>query len=128
MRAEDGANGAPLPSVDQDVLEVLRGMQADGEPDLLVELVEIFTEDASAGLVALREALDQGDAEGLEQRAHALKGGAGNLGVSRRAQIAARLETLGRSGDLEGAGDLLEDLQSEFEKARAELSASVLRS
>jgi len=104
-------------------------MQTEGEPDLLVELAEMFDEDASTRLRALREALERGDAESLKQTAHALKGSAANLGARRMAHMAARIEELaGGSESLKGMTDLLEELQSEFKGVRAELSASLLES
>ena len=44
------------------------------------------------------------------------------------ANVASELEALGRSGNLEGAEELLEELQSEFERANAELSTSLFES
>ena len=123
---DSGAIDSSLPTVDQRVLDGLREMLLDGEPDLLAELVELFVEDASARLESLREALNVGDADSIAKTAHALKGSAGNLGASRMTRVAAQLETLGRSGNLESAEDLLEQLRDEFEKVSAELSASLL--
>jgi two-component system, sensor histidine kinase and response regulator len=123
-----------IPSIDHEVLDALREMQGEGEPDFLAELAEIFEEDASRRLKELREALERGDAESLKQRAHALiKGSAANLGASRMAHMAARIEELaGSSGDLKEeevvVTGLLEELQREFEEVSAELSASLLES
>jgi HPt (histidine-containing phosphotransfer) domain-containing protein len=64
-------------------------MQLDGEPDLLADLVEVFADDASARLEALREALIQADADGIAKTAHTLKGSAGNCGASRMSHSAA---------------------------------------
>jgi CheY-like chemotaxis protein len=121
-----GTIDSSLPTVDQGVLDGLREMQPDGEPDFLAELVEIFAEDASARLESLQKALDAGDANSFAKTAHILKGSSGNLGASRMTRVAAQLETLGRSGNLKSAEDLLEQLRHEFEKVNAELSASLL--
>jgi HPt (histidine-containing phosphotransfer) domain-containing protein len=127
--AVDSSIDRSIPSLDHEVLDGLREMQEVGEPDLLAELVEIFVEDASARLRALREALERSDAESLKQTAHALKGSAANLGARRMAHIAARIEKLtGDSGDLMEVAGLLEELQREFEGVSAELSASLLES
>jgi HPt (histidine-containing phosphotransfer) domain-containing protein len=126
----DSSIDSSIPSLDHEVLDALREMQGEGEPDLLAELVEIFEEDASTRLRALREALERGDAESLKQTAHALKGSAANLGARRMAHMAARIEELaGGSESLkEEVADLLEELQREFKGVRAELSASLLES
>jgi HPt (histidine-containing phosphotransfer) domain-containing protein len=106
----------------------LRQMQLDGEPDLLADLVEVFADDASARLEALREALIQADTDGIAKTAHTLEGSAGNLSASRMSHSAAQLEERGRSGYSEDVEDLLRELHSEFEKANAELSKALLKS
>jgi CheY-like chemotaxis protein/HPt (histidine-containing phosphotransfer) domain-containing protein len=126
--AVDSSIDPSVPSLDHDVVDGLREMQDEGEPDLLAELVEIFAEDTHTRLTDLREALDRGNAESLKQTAHALKGSAANLGARRMAHFAARIEELGDSGDLKEVADLLEELQREFEGVSAELSASLLES
>ncbi len=132
---EDGTTeyGTPTPEsdgrpvLDHAVLESLRGLQEEGEPDLLAELVEVFEQDVLPRLAALREALQNGDAGAIERTAHTLKGSAGNLGVARMAETARLLEESGRAGDLRAAPDLLRRLDADFEEARAEFSALPLK-
>lgn len=114
-----------FPSVDWEVIDGLRGIRGEGEPDLLVELVEIFREDTPARISALREALEGGDAEGLRLAAHGLKGGSGSLGARRMARIAERVEAVARSGDLSSAAERIPELEVEFERVCAELSSSL---
>jgi HPt (histidine-containing phosphotransfer) domain-containing protein len=52
-----------------------------------------------------------------------MKGGAGNLGAVRITTICARLEELGRAGDLSGAEELLTELEAEVERVRIRLQA-----
>jgi hypothetical protein len=59
-----------IPSIDHEVLDGLREMQTEGEPDLLVELAEIFDEDASTRLRAVREALERGGMPRASSRPH----------------------------------------------------------
>ncbi|QIN79092.1 PAS domain S-box protein [Rubrobacter marinus] len=120
---EEGAEA--FPSVDWEVLDGLRGIRGEGEPDLLVELFEIFEEDTPARIAALREAHERGDAEGLRLAAHGLKGGSGSFGARRMARIAEGVEALGRSGDLDGAAERIAELEDEFWRVCAELAASL---
>ena len=126
----DSSIDSSITSLDHEVLDALREMQGEEVRLLLAELAEIFEEDASTRLRALREALERGDAESLKQTAHALKGSAANLGARRMAHMAARIEelTAGGSESLKEVADLVEELQREFEGVRAELSASLLES
>ncbi len=119
-------DGRPL--LDRAVLEGLRGLQEPGEPDLLAELVEVFERDVPQRLAALREALQGGDAGTIERTAHTIKGGAGNLGVARMAETARLLEESGRAGDFSAVPALLQRLDADFEEARAEFSALLLKS
>jgi two-component system, sensor histidine kinase and response regulator len=61
-------------SLDRNVLAGLRELQAQGEGDILGELVELFFADVPTRLVALREAVRAGNARFVEGIAHALKG------------------------------------------------------
>ncbi len=96
------------------VLEGLRELQGEGEPDILEELIELFLEEVPAELAALREATEGGDARTVERVAHTLKGSAGNMGAVGMAKICADLETAGVSG-------LLDLLDAEFLRVRQAL-------
>ena len=60
---------------------------------------------------------------GLRAAAHRLKGTFGSLAADHAAALAARLECLGRDGDLENAPRELENLKREAERVDAELRA-----
>ncbi|MGB3681619.1 MAG: PAS domain S-box protein [Rubrobacteraceae bacterium] len=124
VHAEDGQaeDGHVL---DPDVLESLRGLQEPGEPDILAELAELFLEDATAQIGALREAVETGDAQAILRLAHALKGSSGNMGAKETSRICARLEELGRLENTNSAGDLLDQLEIEFDAARTALEALI---
>jgi two-component system, sensor histidine kinase and response regulator len=119
---------APDASIDQSVLEGLRELQEEGEPDVLKELIELFLEDVPSQLEALREAEERDDAKSVERTAHTLKGSSGNMGATRMATLCAELEVVGGSGSLARAPELFEQLKAEFDRVRtvlrAELSAS----
>jgi two-component system, sensor histidine kinase and response regulator len=119
---------APDGSIDHSVLEGLRELQEEGEPDVLKELIELFLEDIPSQLKALREAEERDDAMSVERTAHTLKGSSGNMGATRMATLCAELEEVGGSGNLANAPELLEQLKAEFDRVRtvlrAELSAS----
>ncbi|MBA2269066.1 MAG: PAS domain S-box protein [Chthoniobacterales bacterium] len=108
--------------IDQSMLERLRDLQEEGEPDLLAELVEMFLPDASARLKTLRGAVKRGDERFVERAAHTLKGSALNMGAVRMSEICAELEEVGRSGDLVRALQLLDQLDAEFSRVSRELS------
>ncbi len=80
----------------------------DDDPEML-ELIEQFVNDLQADVVALRAALERQDLEKIKVMAHQLKGCAGGYGFGEISEIAARVESLAKSGE---AG---EDLGRELE-------------
>ncbi len=114
-----------VPSVDWQVIDELRDLREEGEPDLLAELIEVFEADTAARLSALRDAVEKGDAEGLRRAAHALRGGSGSLGALRLSRLAEDVESAARSGNLDAVTEQIKGLEGEYERVRAELSASV---
>ena len=118
--------GAEAP-LNESVLEGLRELQAEGEPDILEELIELFLTDVPPELVALREAVESGDAHSVERIAHTLKGSGGNMGAVRMAAICAELEEIGRSETLAGAPVWISRLEEEFERVRVALEENLPR-
>jgi PAS domain S-box-containing protein len=114
--------------LDRTVLEGLRELQKEGEPDILEELIGLFLADVPSQLVALREALEAGDAPFVERIAHTLKGSSGNMGATRMTAICSELEEVGASGDLSRAPELLEQLNEEFGRVGVALEAKIARS
>ncbi len=113
------------PQEEQDPLDraVVESLRELGGDEMLSELTEVFLEDTSSGLAALKEASETGDAEAIERVAHTLKGSAGNMGAKRMAAICSELQDAGESGDLSGASELLVGLKAEFERVRPALEA-----
>ena len=75
----------------------------DGDRELLLELIDVFLEDAPQRIQAVRRALEAHDAEALYKAAHALKGSAGNFGAPDVVSRAIRLEAVARENDLDAA-------------------------
>ncbi len=125
--AEDrGVTGAG-PPLDAAVLETLRSLQEEGEPDILAELARMFLDDAALRLEELRRAIGEADAGKVRGVSHALKGSSGNMGATRVSEACADLEEAGESGDLAEAPRLLERLEEELGLARPALEAGVAR-
>jgi len=73
-----------------------------------------FRERAPDDLEKLRQAVTAGEVEEATRLAHGLKGAAGYVAAERVRELAGKLETMGRDGDLSEAEDLLMQLQSEL--------------
>ncbi len=121
--AEGGGAPDAAPPLDPEVIETLRSLQGEGEPDLVAELAGMFLDDATLRLEELRDAIGEADAGRVRGVAHSLKGSSGNMGATRVHEVCAELERAGESGDLAAAPRLLERLEGELALARPALEA-----
>src|ERR1700730_15281911 len=81
-------------TVDLSVLTNFDDAQLDGEPDLIVELIDLYLEEASKLLAVMREAVSKKDALPIKQAAHSLRGSSGNLGILQMALMCRELEQM----------------------------------
>ncbi len=92
-----------------------------GDAELLAEMAEVFLSEVYGLLGRLRCCVADGDAAGLGQAAHQLKGAASNFYAERTVEAALRLEQMGRQNELGGSQEALVTLVVEFERLRLEL-------
>ncbi|MGF1479695.1 MAG: PAS domain S-box protein [Cyanophyceae cyanobacterium] len=116
----------PLPSppdsvLDIQVLKELREMAGDDAEELLAELVEGYLEDAPQRIEAITAAIDGEDCTALYRSAHALKSLSATVGASCLADLAARLEELGRGENVKEAQELLKQLEPEYRRTETAL-------
>jgi len=98
-----------------------------GDERLFGEIAQFFIED-SPGLLRDAEAgIRANDPVRVALAAHTLKGLASNFDSDTVVEAALQLETLGRSGRLDGARDLLEQLQARVTLLNEQLSDYGLR-
>lgn len=114
-------------TLDFSVLATLRDLSEPGQPDPVVELIDLFMEDAPDRLRAMETSLAQRDQEALKIAAHSLKGSAKNLGAKPLARICAELEQQAMGADWENAVLTLKAIDQEFAKLRAVLAAEQAR-
>ena len=114
--------GATTRVIDPAVLASLDEAWEEGEPDLVVELIDLYLGDAPRWVEAMRTAAAGDDATVLKRAAHTLKGSSGSLGISRVAEVCVMLE-LNCSGSAARVDELLQLMDREFETARAALAA-----
>jgi len=106
---------APLEQGCLDALDVgsFRDRTGDDE-SLMCELVELFLADYPRQLEDIRQATRAGNATELGRAAHALKGAVANFSAEPAVRTAARLENMGRTGDVSGAAECCEELANEL--------------
>ncbi|HXG12803.1 MAG TPA: PAS domain S-box protein [Gemmataceae bacterium] len=94
-----------------------------GDHKLLGDLVRLFLAECPRWLAELKRAVAAGDTAEVQRRAHSLKGALSHFGAQAAAQTAARLEEMGRSGDLVGADDAWAALEREVRRVEPALAA-----
>jgi HPt (histidine-containing phosphotransfer) domain-containing protein len=87
--------------------------------------VRVFLEHTPDARGRLRDALARRDAAALAAAAHWLKGAVGNFPAPAAMEAAARVERLGRVGDLEGAAVACTTLDAELDRLAARLASLV---
>lgn len=112
------ADSEPLygESIDGSVLANLQALAADGAPDILSELIELFAESTPQLIGAARAALH--DPSVLSSFAHAMKGSCSNFGARRMQTLCGELEELGRGGNTSGADKLVSAIENEYKEVR----------
>ena len=90
--------------------------RVEGDQELLAEIIHVFLADAPQLLVAMRNALQQGDMILLERAAHSMKGAASNMSASAAVSAASQLEQNAKKKDAESSKSNLAALQGAVER------------
>ncbi len=110
--------------LDADVLAGLRALAASGEISL-AELVAAFAQEGPTRVQAMRQALAQEFNKEVQMEAHALKGSGREFGAMRLVAVCQQVEDGAEQGELVGLGALIDRIESEFARSRAELEKNI---
>ncbi len=105
-----------LPAREAAPLLDLPALQAryPGNPELVERLTRLFVSTTEASLTALRQALDQRDADACRKEAHALRGAAASVMADAVQQAAGRIEAAIAGDDFAAAAIELDALEGHF--------------
>jgi HPt (histidine-containing phosphotransfer) domain-containing protein len=81
----------------------------------------MFIPDAATRINRINEAIKQSDFKALEEAAHGLKSGAGNIGAIEMARLSADLETCGETKSLGDAEQLAKQLSESWTAVKRQL-------
>lgn len=82
-----------------------------GNIQLQQKLLTLFLEQGQTRIQTLRQAIANQDFTSIKQQAHALKGSSASAAVLKMPELAKELENLAQQQTLEGATELVEELQ-----------------
>lgn len=107
--------------LDMSVVEELLSFSDDGDPELLLDLIQMFLEDGPAKVAAVQAGLANGDFDQAERAAHSLKGSSGNLGAQHLQNVCEEMQLATRQHQLEESRRLATQLRDRFVEAEAAL-------
>jgi len=109
-------------TVDLAILASFDEAQEQGEPDFVVELIDLYLEEAPRFFNSIRDGLANHDWLSAKRAAHSLRGSSSNLGILQMSVIAGALEQLTTNQDA-SAAELLQGLEDEFTRVEEILLA-----
>ena len=112
------------PAINMSVIEELLSLSDDGDASLLVDLIQMFLEDAPVKVNAIKTGFAKRDMHQIEKAAHSLKGSSGNLGATQVQEICDQLQQACRGSTTpEEVAALVGELEQPFALVLRELRA-----
>ena len=115
-----GSDGVGYVSLDDGALRNLRDLGGD---DFLGEVIAAFLADAPELVATLRRSLEGESTEELRRAAHTLKSNGATLGAEEFAELCRTLEQRAKSGELDGASELVDRIEQEYAPLEEALTA-----
>jgi HPt (histidine-containing phosphotransfer) domain-containing protein len=106
-----------------EVLNAFEELQSDDGSDLIIELIDLYLQDAPQQILAIGKASCSAEWAQLKRAAHNLKGSSSTLGVRHVAEICEKLEAANCLDPSDGVEALIQLLEYKFAKARQALAA-----
>jgi CheY-like chemotaxis protein len=116
-RPAEKASAAEVPVPPMELAAALA--LADGDRDLLAEMMTVLLAEAPSQLATLHTAIQDGDGHQLERTAHSFKGALGAVGATPAQELAQHLEALGRANQIEGSLSIWHQLDIEVARLAA---------
>jgi CheY-like chemotaxis protein/HPt (histidine-containing phosphotransfer) domain-containing protein len=108
--------------IDKSALDRIKAVQQPGMPDLVEKVINLYINDAQSLCRNIHEAVGSGDPQALNKAAHSLKSSSANVGAVKLASLCKELETLGRANTIGNAHELVNQMDSEYQRVIATLA------
>lgn len=112
--------------VDMNVLRNLRDLSPE-DPEFALGIIRIFLDTTPADLEKLRQYFKNNQAVEMGRVAHGLTSSAQNMGIGPMSAILHELDSMGREGKLDGAGERIESVFKMYAEAK-QIFDEILRS
>ena len=122
----DGQPGAvpPPPSrtvIQSEFLDSIRVLQQPGGPDLVKKVLGNYFASSPLLLDTIHKGIADADPTSIHQAAHSLKSSSANLGALHLSDLCKKMESLGRAGSIDGAAELMVQIEAAYGAVRKEL-------
>jgi PAS domain S-box-containing protein len=97
------------------------------DKELIMDVLEMFSDSATETISNMRSASSQKDAIAMRKIAHTLKGVAGNVAATKIEQIAMEIEIHSSKGNLEDANKLIDKVECEFQNVMVAIGSRDLQ-
>jgi HPt (histidine-containing phosphotransfer) domain-containing protein len=101
-------------SIEYDILHALEDDVADYDPEIMLELIDIFLQDSAEHLVGIGRAIEGGDYRKIEISAHSLRSSSATFGALILSNFCMRLEKCARTSQNECIVETLAEARQEF--------------
>lgn len=105
------------------MLDMLSSLAEPGEPNPVLEILEVYRTDGHLMLGRLEEAIREGDDDATRRAAHRLKGSSGNIGASAMSSAMDRIEKQALQGMLDGLETSLDEARQLFDETLSAIEA-----
>lgn len=120
-RRGEAPDAAPSGRLDSETLEMIRDLGRESGSDVLQQVVAVFLDSGDERLQEILHGVEEGELGKVQKLAHALRGGASQLGAVVVGGLCQDLEDAARQGDGGRCRSLWESLASEYRLAAVEL-------
>jgi HPt (histidine-containing phosphotransfer) domain-containing protein len=100
--------------LDPTVISELIDLGPETGLQLVQDLVEIFNAEVPSRITAMRGGLEQHNLQDIARAAHAMRGGAGNLGAFGIGELCSVIESHATAGEAEPIGPLIDEMEREL--------------
>jgi len=96
-----------------------------GDEKMANEILGEFLKDVPRKLIALKEALENGDAPLVQLHAHTIKGASANMGGEALSETAFEIEKAGKAGDLETVKACMPRLEAQLDRLKEAINRTI---
>ncbi len=108
--------------IDRNVLNTLRDLQVEGEPDFIEKIITVYSASSAPLVAELQQAFAQKDFKAVQKSAHSLKSSSATVGATTLSKLCKELEMKCKNNTCDDARELVLSIASEFLRSQEALN------